>query len=168
MKNSSFYLALLFVLLAFLQIWLFNGIHLFGFATPLFCIYFLIKLPINMNRNAALFLSSLLGFVIDIFSGTLGLNMMVMTILGFLRFYLLKLFIPRDTFEETVPSFNSLGRFVFMRYAGVFILIQASLLYSIESFSLFTPALLLLRIAGSFILTFLLIFAVESVDIVRN
>jgi len=168
MKNISFYLVFLFILLVFLQVWLFNNIHLFGFATPLFYIYFLIKLPINMNRSTALLLSALLGFIVDAFSSTLGLNMMVMVILGFLRFYLLKLFVPRDIYEEAIPSFHSFGKFVFLRYAGVITLIQMILLYSIESFSLFTPLLLLLRIVGSFTLTFLLIFAVESIKIFKT
>jgi len=164
MKNISYYLFFLFVLLAFLQVWLFNDIHLFGFATPLFYIYFLIKLPINMNRSGALLLSALLGLTIDVFSSTLGLNLIVMVILGFLRYYILKLFVPRDVFEETIPSFSSFGKFVFLRYAGVITLIQVFLLYSIESFSLFTPLLLFLRITGSFVVTFLLIFAVESIN----
>jgi len=165
MKNKTSYLIFLFILLAFLQIWLFGRIHLFGFASPLLYIYFLIKLPMNMNRNAVMLLSAFLGLVIDVFSGTLGLNMIVMVILGFLRFNLLKLFVPQDIFEETVPSITSFGRFIFMRYAGVITLIQVSLLYSIESFSLFAPELLFLRIIGSFIITFLLIFAVESINI---
>jgi len=165
MKKISFHLIFLFILLVFLQIWLFGNIHLFGLATPLVYIYFLIKLPINMNRNAVLGLSALLGFILDIFSGALGLTMLVMTIVGFLRYYLLKLFVPRDIFDDSTPSFGTLGKLMFIRYAGTITLIHIFLLYSIESFSLFTPLLLFLRILSSFIITILLIFAFESVNI---
>jgi len=165
MKKISIYLIFLFIILVFLQVWLFGNIHLFGLATPLVYIYFLIKLPINMNRNAVLGLSALLGFILDIFSGTLGLTMFVMTIAGFLRYYLLKLFAPRDIFDDSTPSFDTLGKLMFIRYAGTITLIHIFLLYSIESFSLFTPLLLFLRIISSFIITILLIFAFESVNI---
>ena len=165
MKKTSFQLVSLFILLVFLQIWLFDNIHLFGFATPLFYIYFLVKLPISMNRNIVMLLSALLGFVIDIFGSTLGLSMTVMTIVGFLRYYLLKLFAPRDVFDDYFPSFNTFGKFLFMRYAGIVTLIYVFLFYMMESFSLFTPGLLFLRITGSFTLTILLIFAFECVTI---
>ena len=164
MKKISIKLVLLFILLIFLQVWLFSNIHLFGFATPLLYIYFLIKLPVNTNRSVVLALSTLLGFIIDVFSGTLGLNMFVMVIIGFFRYYLLKLFAPRDLFDESMPSFSSFGKLLFMRYAGVITLIHIFLLYIVESFSLFTPWLLFLRIASSFVMTILLIFVFESVN----
>ena len=117
-----------------------------------------------MNRDAVLSLSALLGLIIDIFSGTLGLTMFVMVIVGFFRYYLLKLFAPRDIFDDSIPSFYTFGKSVFIRYAGVVAFIHIFLLYSIESFSLFTPWLLFLRIISSFTLTILLIFAFESVN----
>ena len=164
MKKISIKLILLFFLLVFLQVWLFGNIHLFGFATPLVYIYFLIKLPIRMNRNVVMLLSVLLGFIIDIFGSTLGLSMLVMVISGFIRYYLVKLFTPRDIPNDCIPSFDTFGKFLFLRYAGAITLIYAFLLYSIESFSLFNPGLIFLRIISSFSLTFLLIFAFESIN----
>ena len=164
MERISIRLIILFFLLVFLQVWLFGNIHLFGFATPLIYIYFLIKLPVSMNRNIVIILATLLGFVIDIFGSTLGLSMTVMVITGFLRHYLLKLFAPRDIFEDYIPSISTFGKFLFMRYAGVITLIYVFLLYSIESFSLFVPGLFFLRIAGSFTLTILFIFVFESIN----
>jgi len=161
---SSLRLVLLFFLLVFMQIWLFGNIHLFGFATPLLYVYFIIKLPVKISPNTALLLSALLGFVIDIFEGTLGLNMLVMVITGFLRHFLVKLFAPKDVFEDYIPSFTTFGKFLFLRYAGVIAIIQIFLLYSIESFSLFSPVILFLRITGSFTLTILFIFAFESLS----
>jgi len=165
MKKISFRLIFLFVLLVFLQVWLFGNIHLFGYATPLMYVYFIIKSPVNMSRNTVLGLSVLLGFIVDIFGGTLGLNMFVMVIIGFLRYYLLKLLAPKDIYDDTIPSFSAFGKLVFMRYAGVISFIHIFLLYSIESLSLFTPLALFLRIISSFTLTILLIFAFESVNI---
>ena len=165
MSKTYVRLILLFILLVFLQVWLFGNIHLFGFATPLLYIYLLIKLPIKINRNSILLISALLGFVIDIFGNTLGLNVLVMVICGFLRIYLIKLFTPRNITEDCIPSFDTFGKNLFLRYAGVITLIQVSLLYSIESLSLFNLKLLFLHIVSSFTITFLLIFAFESIKI---
>jgi len=165
MKNISIRFTLLFILLVFLQVWFFGNIKLFGFATPLLYIYFLIKLPIGINRNTIMLLSALMGFIIDIFGNTLGLNMLVMVISGFIRYYMVKLFAPRDIMGNCIPSFDTFGKFLFMRYAGVITLIHIFLLYIIDSFSLFNPGLLLLNIASSFTLTFLLIFAFDSLNI---
>ena len=163
MKKMSLSLIMLFFLLVFLQVGLFSNIHLFGYATPLLYIYFLIKLPVGMNRNTVLFISALLGFIIDIFGSTLGLNMLVMVICGFLHYYLIRLFAPRDIPDDCIPSFNSFGKYLFLRFAGVITLIQVFLLYTIESLSLFNPKIVFLHIISSFTLTFLLIFASESI-----
>jgi rod shape-determining protein MreD len=164
MKRTAFRLFFLFILLVFLQIWLFNNIHLLGFATPLLYIYFVIKLPVSMNRNTVLALSVLLGLTIDAFNCTLGLNMLAMVIIGFTRYYFLKLFIPRDIFDDFMPSFSSLEKPLFLRYAGTLTLSHALILYTVESLTLFDPVTLLLRIVGSFLLTLLFIFAFESVN----
>jgi rod shape-determining protein MreD len=121
-------------------------------------------LPVNMNRNTVLLLSVFMGFIVDIFDYTLGLSMLSLTIVGFLRHYFLKLFAPRDAFDEYIPSFSTFGKFLFIRYAGILTLIHCVILFSIESFTLFDPLLLFLRIVGSFSLTILIIFAFESLN----
>jgi rod shape-determining protein MreD len=163
MKKAQLYQIIFFFILVFTQVWLFS-IHLFGVATPLLYIYFLIKLPVNMNRNTVLLLSALIGLSVDIFEYTLGLNMLTMTIVGFLRYYFLKLFVPKDTFDEYIPSFSTLSKFLFIQYVGALVLIHAIILFSIESFTLFDPLLLFLRIVSSFILTILIILALESLN----
>jgi len=106
----------------------------------------------------------LLGFFVDVFGGTLGLSMTAMTITSFLRYYLLKIFAPDDVFEDYLPSFTAFGKYLFMQYAGIATFIHIALVFVLESLSLFNPLLLLLRIAGSFTLTILLIFAFESIN----
>jgi rod shape-determining protein MreD len=165
MNKAAIQRFLLFILLVLLQVWLFNNIHLFGVATPFVYIYFALKLPVKMNRNTTLMLSALMGLIIDMFGFTLGLNMFVMIIFGFLRFYLLKLFAPRDVYEDYVPSFETFGKFMFIRYAGTMTLIHVTILHLMESFTLFDPVKLVLRILSSLILTVLLIWAIESINI---
>jgi rod shape-determining protein MreD len=164
MSNPRIRQLLLFFLLVFLQVWLFNKIHLWGFATPLVYIYFIIKLPVEMNRNLVLLLSAFLGLIIDLFTSTLGVNMLATIVVGFSRAGFLKLFAPRDLFEFYSPSFSTFGRILFLRYTYLTILLHQIVLFSVESFSLFDPVTLILRIAGSFILTTLLIIAFESIQ----
>jgi len=163
MKKMSLSLIMLFFLLVFLQVGLFNNIHLFGLATPLLYIYFLIKLPVGINRSTVILLSTFLGFIIDIFGGTLGLNMFVMVVCGFLHYYFVRLFAPRDIPDDCIPSFDTFGKYFFLRFSGIITLIQVFLLYFIESFSLFNTKLLFLHTISSFTITFLLIFAFESI-----
>ncbi|MDR2057457.1 MAG: rod shape-determining protein MreD [Dysgonamonadaceae bacterium] len=152
----------LFFLLVLLQVWLFNKIHIGGYATPLVYIYFIIKLPVEMNRSLVLVLSSLLGLCIDLFTYTLGMNMLATVIAGFMRAYFLKLFAPKDIFESYSPSFSTFGTGMFLRYAGLMILLHQVVLFVTESFSLFEPTLLILRIVGSYVLTIFLIYIFEK------
>jgi rod shape-determining protein MreD len=158
----------MFILLVTLQVGLFNEIHLFGLATPLLYIYFVIKLPVDMNRNVVMILSALIGLVIDMLSFTLGINVLACVFIGFFRFYFLKLFSPRDVFESYSPSFSTFGIALFLRYAALMTLLHQVVLYTAESFSLFEPVSLSLRIGGSFILTLLLIFAFESITFKKS
>jgi len=165
MSKTTIQQFFLFILLVVLQVGLFNNIHLFGILTPFVYIYFTLKLPVKMNRNIVLIFSALIGLVIDLFESTLGLNMFVMVIIGFLRFYLLKLFAPRDVFEDYVPSFETFGNFMFIRYVGMLTFIHIAIIYFLESFKLEDPVNLALRILGSLVLTVLIIFAFESINI---
>ncbi|MDR1764437.1 MAG: rod shape-determining protein MreD [Dysgonamonadaceae bacterium] len=164
MGKSFIRISVLFVLLIFLQIWLFNKIHLFGIATPLLYIYFLIKLPVTMNRNIVLLLSALMGFILDLFDYSLGLNMLALVFTGFLRYYVLNFLAPRDIFEEYSPSFSTFGRFLFIRYAATLILIHAAILLTVDTLAFIDPLRLLLKIVSSSLLTFLLVVTFESID----
>ncbi|MDR1527600.1 MAG: rod shape-determining protein MreD [Dysgonamonadaceae bacterium] len=164
MSNAATGRILLFILLIILQIALFDRIHLFGYATPLLYIYFIIKLPGTMNRNWVLLLAAFLGLCIDLFNHTMGMNMLACVVIGFFRYFFLDWFAPRDLYENYFPSFRSLGRAKFLRYAFVMTVLHHIILFTAESLSFFDPLALIYRIIGSVVLTILLIFAFESID----
>jgi hypothetical protein len=118
-----------------------------------------------MNRNLVVMLAALIGLTIDLFSFTLGINMLASVFAGFFRFYFLKLFSPRDIFESYSPAFSTFGKALFMRYAALTTLLHQVVLFVTESFSLFEPVSLLLRIGSSFVLTLLMIYAFESITL---
>ena len=157
--------SLFFCLLVILQLCVLNKIHLFGFATPLFFICFILKLPADMNRNSLLLIAFLMGLIIDFFSYTLGLNALACTIMGFSRHYMLNVFAPRDMVSSFALSVETFGFYLFMRYAAVLVIIHHVVFFVTESFSFFDLPTLILRITGSSILTLLLIFGTEQLKL---
>ncbi len=165
MSSNWLRYSLLFLLLVILQIWILNRIHLFGFATPILYIYLIMKLPADMGRNSLLFTASLLGLVIDFFSYTLGFNMLACVAMGFSRYYILNAFAPRDMAESFVPSVETFGLPLFLRYAAILALIHHIVFFVVESFTFLDISTLTLKIAGSSVLTLLLIFGTEQLKL---
>ena len=96
--NAGFFKRLgAFVLLCIVQILVLNNIHLFGCATPLLYVMFVLSFNRNYPRWAILLWCFTLGLVIDISSNTPGLAAGTMTLLGLLQPYILIQFIPRDS-----------------------------------------------------------------------
>lgn len=151
----------MFVLLVLIQVLVLNRISFLGYAVPFTYIYFLLKLPVGFSRSLSTFLGFLLGFSIDVFCSTPGINAAATTLVGFISSPVQGLFFMKDDYKEQTPGYGILG-WAFMRYAVFIILIHHIALISIESFSYFNIKLMLLRIILSTILTSILIFAFEG------
>ena len=161
MKLDYLYEALLFVVLILLQVLVFNQISVFGFATPFLYIYFLVKLPMRRNVFYVIIMGFLMGFIIDVFLNTPGINAAATTLVAVLRRPLLRLFFTREEFENFVPGiYSALGAFI--RYTVVMVLIHQMVLLGLETFSLFNLNILLLRLVASVVLTLILLFALDS------
>ena len=169
MVKTALQFVILYVLMVLAQVIVFNHICLFGYAVPLVFIYLIIKLPMTMSINWVLTVSFLLGLTIDIFSDTQGMNSLACTILGVLRRPVLRLYFPREEeMSMPMPSFRSLGVAVYLKYVFSISLIYCALFFMIESFSLFNPMRLLIKIASSALLTFIIIIAIDSLTFRRN
>ena len=153
---------LFFLILLILQVWIFNKIHILGVATPLFYIYYILKLPVNTNRNIVLILSFLMGFFLDMFAYSYGFHMLACTMAGFTRHYAFRLFLPKELVEFDIPSIKDFGVGLFFRYIVSIVLIHHIVFFTVESLSLFDPLRLLYCIFGSAVLTIVLIFAAEG------
>jgi rod shape-determining protein MreD len=154
-------LTILFFVLFLLQVGVFGSVHLLGVATPVVFVYFILKLPVEMNRNVVILLAAFGGLLVDFFSYTLGLNMLALTIVGFLRYYMLKLFGPREAFENMQPSIASFGKVRFFIYSGVLLFLNLSVLFGVEYLTLFNPFRLTLQVLSSFSLSLLIISGFE-------
>lgn len=161
MKVDYLYELMLFAVLILLQVLVFNQISILGFATPFLYIYFLLKLPKERNEFYVIIMGFLLGFIIDIFLNTPGINAAATTLVASLRQTMLRIIYPREQFENFMPSINtSAGPFI--RFTLLMVLIHQTTIFGLEAFTLFNFNILLLRLASSVILTLVLLFAMDS------
>lgn len=152
-----------FVGLVLVQIFLLNKIYLFGLATPFVYVYFILALNKEVDRNTLMLLAFALGLVVDVFCNTPGVNAGASVLLAFSRERLLRLFMPREEFENFEPSIRSMGIWPFLRYALVAVLLHHSALFLLEAFSFSHIGYLLLRILCSALLTVMLVMSIEFV-----
>lgn len=161
MKLSYIYEILLFVLLILLQTLLLNRINLFGIATPVLYSYFLLKLPVGRNLYSVIVSSFMMGLIINIFLNTPGMNAAAITIVGAFRKNILGLFFEREGYDDFVPGINTAAG-PFVRFTIFMVLLHLTLLFFIESFTLFNLKNTLLRIGTSSVVTIPLIIALDS------
>lgn len=157
----------MFILLILFQVLVLNRISFLGYAIPFFYIYFIIKLPIGINRSLIVFLGFILGLIIDLFFNTPGINAAATTLAAFVCRPIQGLFFVADDYDEMEPKLSLLGA-NFMKYAIVIVLIHNLALVSIESFSYFNITTVLYRIILSTLLTSILIFAFEGFSIKKT
>ncbi|GAB6010849.1 rod shape-determining protein MreD [Viscerimonas tarda] len=154
----------LFIALVLLQVLVLNRISLLGYATPFLYIYFIIKLPVTVNRNIVILLGFILGLSIDIFCNTMGLNAVATTFIAFMRLPIQKLFFGRDDFEHLNLNLSALGS-TFVKYIVAMVLLHHIVLVLVETFSYSDIITTLLRIFLSAVLTFIFIFALEGLSL---
>lgn len=166
MSKTVMQFALMFVVLVLAQAVIFNHIALYSVGLAFVFIYFIIKLPVNLTPSRVIFLSFLIGLVIDIFQDTPGVNALACTCAGGCRRTVIRLYIPReDDIIHATPSIRSLGAAVFAKYVVTMALIYCTLVFSIEAFTFFNPAILVMRIVASTLLTSLLLIAADSLSL---
>ena len=167
MKLNYIYEIVLFVVLILLQVLLLNRISLFGIATPVLYVYFLLKLPVGRNLYYVIFSAFLMGLIIDIFLNTPGMNAAAITIVAAFRKNILGLFFEREGYDDFVPGINTAAG-PFVQFTIFMVFLHLTLLFFIESFTLFNLKNTLLRIGTSSVVTIPLIITLDSLMFRRN
>lgn len=163
MTRTVIFYFFLFIILVVSQVVIFNRIWLFNVALPLVFIYFILSLPTDTDVKLVLTLSFILGFSVDIFSDTLGLNALCCTIAGGLRLPVIHLYVPRDDeMANATPSPRSMGRATFMKYLITMTTIYCLLFFVVLSFDFFNLGRLILRTISSSVLTFIILLAFSN------
>lgn len=168
MTKNAFISLLLFVLMVFLQI-ICNRICIFNIAVPFVFIYFILRLPLTLSINWVMTLSFLIGFVVDIFSNTLGMFSMSCVILAVFRKPIFSLFYPReDELTIPIPSIRTLGVGNYIKYMYTLTALFCTCIYIIQLFTFSNIMLTLLRIIGSSILSAIILFGFDSIANTRR
>jgi len=128
----------------------------------------IILLPFETNKLLVLFLSFLLGVVVDYFYDSSGLHAAACTTLGFSRYYVLKYISPRDGYDSGVaPTVEEMGLEWFLRYAGTLVLVHHFTLFFLEVFRFSEFFSTLLRVILSSIGTFAFIYLIQFLFFTR-
>ena len=153
----------MFVALFVAQVLILNHVHLLGVGTPLLYVYFAITFRRNFPKWLVLLSCFLLGLLIDVFSNTPGLAASTMTLVALAQTYLIELVAPRDSAEDLEASAKVLGLTKFVTLSALLTLLYCLVFFALEAFNFFDVLLWLARSVISFVLTMVLILAVESV-----
>ena len=157
----------LFIFLILLQAILLNRINVFGYATPVLYIYFILKLPFGRNPYYIIITGFIMGLIIDIFLNTPGMNAAATTIVATFRKPILNLFYDREIFDEFIPGINT-GTAQFVKLTVFVVLLHLTLLFFIESFTLFNAVGTLVRITASSFVSIIIIISLDKLIYRKN
>lgn len=119
-------------------------------------------LPFESPKLLVLVLAFFTGLVIDMFYDTAGMHAAACTVIGYLRFYVLKLIAPREGYEVGLtPTVESMGWLWFLSYAGILIFIHHFIFFYLEIFRFDEFFRTLWRIILSSIGTFMFVYVIQ-------
>lgn len=163
MNKQTLVMAFLFVLLVLVQVLICNHIMLFHLAVPFIFIYFILRLPIGMSQIAVLTVSFFMGFLVDLFSDTPGVNSLSCTILAAIKPTVFYAYVARDDkTKRIVPAIVTVGWQAYSKFALTMSLIFCFLVFTIEFMSFAGVEEILLMTVASSLLTFALVIAMDS------
>ena len=166
MNKEIITFTILFVLLVLLQVLLFNHIALFDVAFPIIFIYFIIRLPISLNLSFLFSLSFFTGFVIDVFSDTLGVNCLACTLLAALKRPVFFAYVAKDDkVKNMIPNSKNLGFIAYAKYLFSMVTIYCLLAFIIEYFNFADVKELVILCSSSITLSFVLMLAIDCLFI---
>lgn len=151
-----------FIGLVLLQVLLLNNIQIAGVINPFLYIYFIISLPIHINRISLVFIGFALGLVIDVFSNTWGVHAMATTLIAFLRPYIFRVVSTQEELDKVMPRFRTMGA-NYVKYIVLMVFIHHLFLFLLEAFSFQYFWIVFVKTLVSSLITIILIFTLEKV-----
>lgn len=150
------------LLISAMQVMVFNHMHLLGYATPMIGVLFFAYLPLNAGRTSTLCWAFALGLVMDFFSGTPGQQSGALTLTAFVQPLLLQALAPKESAEDMVPNFRTLGRTKHTYYLLALTALHHLAYYLLEFFAYYRLTDFLITLGSSTVLSMTIILSVES------
>lgn len=136
MTRSVFRYILHFLILTIIQQFVLDNLFLFNLIHPYIYLTLILMLPVNINRYVYISIALVYGFAIDILSFTYGLHTSTLVFIGFLRPYIMRLFVSEEQIEQNVEvHFTSIGARRYIIYLLIMLFIHHSLLNILQVFS---------------------------------
>ena len=152
-----------FLILVLAQVFVLNHIHLFGFATPLPYVYFILLFRRNCPQWVIVLWGFIMGLLIDTVSNTPGVSSGSLTLIAALQPYILRAFVSHDNAEDLQPGVTSLGFGRYVWYSLILTFVYCIVFFSLDMFSFFNFFVWLQCVVGSTILTLLFLLVIEHV-----
>ncbi|MDE6722084.1 MAG: rod shape-determining protein MreD [Bacteroidaceae bacterium] len=160
--SSPFLLRLTrFFVLSFLQVIVFNHIHLFGYVTPLVIGYMVVCIHRETSRTSMLLWGFFTGLVFDLFCNTAGMASASCTLAAMIQPKLLNMFRPHDAAENFTPSITTLGLGRYTLYAFMLLLILHAAFYLLDACTLADWYLTLLAMGSGAALSTIITIGME-------
>lgn len=144
-----------------LQVLVFDYIHLWGYATPLLGVMVVVYSPLSDNRVTNLVMSFLAGIVMDMFTNSPGVAAASMTLASFVQHPLLEMMVPKDSDENMLPSWHTMGMSSYSAYLAIMLAVYHVAYYVLEVFSFINPVDMIISIVSSYVLSFILAMSFE-------
>lgn len=134
MNKDLFINIIRFVFLVLLQVFVLNNIHFGGFLNPYLYVLFILLLPLDTPKWLLLLLAFLLGFFVDIFMHTIGLNIAATLFMAWLRPGVIQLLSSGKDIESGMkPGIRDFGFNWFFMYSMILILMHHMVLFFLET-----------------------------------
>ena len=144
-----------------LQVLVFDYIHLWGYATPLLGVMVVVYSPLSDNRVTNLVMSFMAGIVMDMFTNSPGVAAASMTLASFVQHPLLEMMVPKDSDENMLPSWHTMGMSSYSAYLAIMLAVYHVAYFVLEMFSFINPVDMIISIVSSYVLSFILAMSFE-------
>lgn len=149
-------------MLILLQVLIIQNIRLGAYIILFPYILFILLLPFETPKLLVLLLAFITGLTVDIFYDTAGIHAAACTLIGFSRYYVLRLLSPREGYDPGLsPTIQSMGPVWFITYASIIIVIHHLCFFYLEIFRFSEFFKTLLRVLLSSIGTFCLVYVIQ-------
>jgi len=158
-KYYAKYLGLL-PLFILLQVLVLNEVLFFSYINPYIYLVLIINLPLKTPKWFLLFYAFTIGFLIDLFSGSLGFHSTATIFFSFIKPTIAKITIPYNILEDTDEiTLNKIGTKSFVVFSLLMILTHSTILFVLEHLHL--NFYILGKIIASSLVTLVLILISE-------
>ena len=146
MYNTLIRNILRFVVLFFLQVLIIDNIRLGNFIHPCVYVLYIMLLPFDSPKWSLIINGFILGFAVDIFNGTPGLNAAATVLMAYFRPNIISLTTRKSDIEgKTAPSLSEMGLQWFLLYSILLLIIHNLTLFFLEAFTFHLIGLVLLE-----------------------